>query len=147
MFVPVERRDEGVERLAALVAAHPAAWDPQSPYEYYLTRRSFNPPLVLGDEDGDFVALGVWGNRLGGGDLGPYLAMEADFQAMIEHRGFRRYFQSELIRRRRPLERYVGAACAERFRALKVTLDPHGLLNAFMPERTANASRGLTAGR
>lgn len=142
LFVPEARRDEGAERLGALVEAHPKAWIPRGPYEYYLSCQSFNPPLVLGDEHGDFVALGVWGDGLDRRNLDAYSAMEADFQAMVEACGFRRYFQSEMIRRRRPLESYVGAACAERFRALKATLDPLSLLNAFMPQRAAGAARG-----
>ena len=40
--------------------------------------------------------------------------------------------QSELIRDRRPLDRYVGADCAGSFRRMKAACDPTGLLNAFM---------------
>lgn len=131
LFVPESRRDEAAERLAALIAAHPLAWVPREPYEYYLARQRFNPPLVLGGE-GDHIALGTWGDRLPRTDgLNAYLAMEADFQAMIEGASFRRYFQSELIREHRDLARYVGAAAAEAYRRLKAELDPLNLLNAF----------------
>ena len=61
-----------------------------------------------------------------------YLAMEAEFQSVVEARGWRRYYQSELIRDRRPLERYVGVECATAFRQVKDACDPAGLFNAFM---------------
>lgn len=58
--------------------------------------------------------------------------MEAAFQDLLETRGWRRYFQSELIRDPRPLARYVGVDCAAAFDGVKAECDPAGLLNDFM---------------
>lgn len=135
LFVPEGRREEGIEALQALTRAHPDAWTPHAPYEYFLAWRRFNPPFLF-DGDASFVALGVWGDIAARTDgLRAYFAMESDFQQLVEASGFRRYFQSELIRSRRELERYVGADCAARYRSIKASCDPHGLLNDFMPER------------
>ena len=120
--------------------AHPHAWQARPMFEYYLLHRRFNPPFLF--EDGaDYIALGIWGDRIADDpELRHYFALEADFQKLIEERGFRRYFQSERIWRRRDLERYVGSDCAERYRAIKAVMDPGGLLNEFMPERAAEGA-------
>ncbi len=135
IFAPPQRSEEASERLQALISAHPGAWRPLEPYEYFLTAHGANPPLLLPGE-GDYVALGAWGDR-GEDDegLARYLALEEAFQAVIQEAGLRRYFQSELIRSRRPLAAYVGPACAAAYAAMQAQLDPLGLLNRFMPAR------------
>ena len=118
--------------LGELADNNPGVWRRRSAYEYFLQFRRFNPPLIYGSSK-DFFALGVWGDRAKNDqDLSGYLAMEAEFQAVVESRGWRRYYQSELIRDQRPLERYVGADCAAAFGRIKAANDPAGLLNAFM---------------
>lgn len=137
LFVREDQRDAAIARLMALLAAHPEAWTPRGPYEYFLAHRRFHPPFVF-DGDASFVALGVWGDRHAGDhDLQDYFTLESAFQQLVEDGGYRRYFQSELIRRPRDLARYVGTDCAARYLQIKAALDPHGLLNAFMPQRTA----------
>lgn len=129
LFVREGRREEAIARLKALVETHPGAWRPRHMYEYYLPHRRFNPPLLLG-EDGDFIAIGIWGDRIGpDSELSGYLALEGDFQTLTEQTGFRRYFQTELIRTSRTLASYVGTACAADYRAIKDACDPGNLLN------------------
>lgn len=132
LFVSSSDREDAIAVLRGLSEAHPDVWRPRSTYEYFLKRRRFTPPLLFSAET-DFIALGVWGDRADQDpDLRHYLAMEAEFQAIIESRGWRRYFQSELIRDPRPLARYVGLDCAAAFDKVKATCDPAGLLNGFM---------------
>lgn len=132
LFVASADRDAAVAALRDLSEAHPDVWRPRSTYEYFLQRRRVTPPLLFGGET-DFIALGVWGDRVDGDpDLQRYAAMEAAFQDIVEARGWRRYFQSELIRDPRPLERYVGTRCADAFHEVKTACDPAGLLNGFM---------------
>lgn len=139
LFVSDRQREMGLARLKALVDAHPNAWAPKGYYEYYLTHRRFNPPFLF-EGRSDFIALGVWGDRLDAGpDLKNYFALESDFQRMVEECGFRRYFQSELIWTRRQLQNYVGAACVSRYQKVKAIMDPRDLLNRFMPERPLRA--------
>lgn len=135
LFVPENQRELGLTRLSGLVDAHPQAWAPRGLYEYYLARQRFNPPFLF-DDSCDHIALGFWGDRNGEDPgLRHYFALEADFQQLVEDCGFRRYFQSELIWSRRELHRYVGPACAARYRQVKAELDPGELLNEFMPQR------------
>jgi FAD/FMN-containing dehydrogenase len=131
LFVGESHHENAVARLAAIVESHPGAWQPRGSYEYYLLHRRFNPPFLF--EDGaDFIALGIWGDRSAQDpELCGYFALEAAFQELVEQQGFRRYFQSELIRQKRDLSRYVGSDCAERYGAIKAGADPSGLLNAF----------------
>ncbi len=132
LFVSEKQRSQAMADLSALAGAHPDVWDDRGAYEYFMLRRAFSPPLVYGG-DGDFVALGIWGDQTPDDhDRSRYQAMEAEFQAMVETNGYRRYFQTELIRTRRTLDRYVGGACAARYAVIKAELDPDGLLNAFM---------------
>ncbi len=141
LFVAARDRERGLDSLRQLIGRHPRAWQPNQMYEYYLLHRRFNPPLLF-EPEGDFVALGIWGDRLGDdADQHSYLGLEADFQTLVTERGFRRYFQSEMIRMSRPLESYVGRECAERYAAVKQAADPRGLLNAFMPDRRNAAHR------
>lgn len=135
LFTPPGRRDEAAARMEALVQAHPGAWRPLEPYEYFLSSFGPNPPLLLPAE-GDHIALGAWGDRgEDDDDLARYLALEEAFQRMVEETGFRRYFQSELIRSRRPLSAYVGPRCAATYAEQQALFDPLGLLNRFMPAR------------
>lgn len=129
LFVGEERRNEASDHLRSLMERHPNAWEPRDAYEYYLLHRCFNPPLLF-DGDRDFIALGFWGDRIGG-KLDNYFALEEDFQNLTEQCGFRRYFQTELIWRNRSLEHYVGRACATRYQAFKKLWDPRNLLNEF----------------
>ena len=132
LFVTESHRDDAIACLRGLAETNPDVWRPRSTYEYFLLHRRFNPPLVF-EAGRNFIALGIWGDRAeDDADLSRYMAMEADFQTMVEARGWRRYFQSELIRDRRPLNRYVGTDCASAFYKLKDICDPAGLLNAFM---------------
>ncbi|WP_426042651.1 FAD-binding oxidoreductase [Brevundimonas sp. TWP2-3-4b1] len=132
LFVTGSQLEDAIACLHDLASANPGVWRPRSAYEYFVLHRRFNPPLVF-EAGRDFIAVGVWGDRSGeDADLSGYLAMEAGFQALVEARGWRRYFQSELIRDRRPLDRYVGSDTADAFHALKAAWDPAGLLNAFM---------------
>lgn len=131
LFVPESCRADAVEQLNALIAAHPHAWNAHSAYEYYLLRKRFTPPLLF-EGNSDFIALGIWGDRSEtDSELQAYLKLESDFQALVEHSDFRRYFQAELIWTHRNLENYVGAHCAARYRVIKAELDPCGLINAF----------------
>lgn len=133
LFVTEDQRNDALEFLDDLADNNPGVWRRRSAYEYFLQYGRFNPPLVFGSGS-DFLALGVWGDRAEQDpDLSGYLAMEAEFQSVVEARGWRRYYQSELIRDRRPLERYVGVDCAAGFREVKQACDPAGLFNAFMP--------------
>jgi hypothetical protein len=132
LFVSGRERDRALSCLRRLAATHPGAWTPRRPYEYFLRHRRFNPPLLFAGR-GSFLALGVWGDRAQGDDsLAAYLTLEAEFQADVEAAGWRRYFQTELIRVPRGLERYVGAKCARAYGELKAAADPRGLLNPFM---------------
>jgi hypothetical protein len=129
LFVTEEQREDALTSLGNLAATNPDVWHPRSAYEYFLLHRRFNPPLIFGPGK-DFIALGLWGDREDSDiDLQRYLAMEARFQSTIEARGWRRYYQSELIRDRRPLARYVGPACARAFGEMKAIHDPLNLLN------------------
>lgn len=135
LFVSERQRQNGLALLNGLIDAHPQAWAARGFYEYYLARRRFNPPFLF-DDSSDFIALGIWGDRVGQDpNLRNYFALESDFQQLVEDCGFRRYFQSELIRSRRDLQRYVGPDCAARYREVKAALDPLDLLNEFMPQR------------
>lgn len=132
LFVRPDQRKDAIACLAGLADNNPDVWRRRSAYEYFLQHRRFNPPLIF-EPAVNFIALGVWGDRSEEDhDLQGYIAMEAEFQAIVEARGWRRYYQSELIRDRRPLDRYVGADCAGAFRRMKTACDPAGLLNAFM---------------
>ncbi len=132
LFVAEDQRRAAMAFLGGLADNNPGVWRRRSAYEYFLQFRRFNPPLICGSST-DFFALGVWGDRAKEDqDLSGYLAMEAEFQAVAEARGWRRYYQSELIRDRRPLERYVGVDCAAAFGRIKAACDPAGLLNSFM---------------
>lgn len=132
LFVTEDQRNDALAFLGGLADNNPAVWRRRSAYEYFLQYRRFNPPLIFGSRT-NFFALGIWGDRAEEDqDLSGYLAMEAEFQAVVEARGWRRYYQSELIRDRRPLERYVGVECAAAFSRIKAACDPAGLLNAFM---------------
>jgi len=129
LLVSTDDRETATNSLERLAQTHPLAWEPRESYEYYLPFRCFNPPLLYG-EPTDFFAIGIWGDRKGGdGSLVQYLVMEDAFQRYVERTGHRRYFQSELIRNQRALERYVGRVYADAFLDLKGTLDPRGLLN------------------
>lgn len=132
LFVTEDQHHDAMGFLGDLADNNPGVWRRRSVYEYFLQFGRFNPPLVFG-AGSDFLALGVWGDRAKEDhDLSGYLAMEAEFQSVVESRGWRRYYQSELIRDRRPLERYVGVECAAAFREVKHACDPAGLFNAFM---------------
>jgi hypothetical protein len=128
LFVRERQREQAIERLNRLVVRHPKAWKPRQMYEYHLPHRRFSPPLLFAGR-ANFVAVGIWGDRIDGSDLTNYLALEADFQMLTEQTGFRRYFQTELIRKDRSLECYVGRTCAANYRSIKKVCDPKALLN------------------
>lgn len=130
LFVPPSDREAAAVALSLLAGNHQSAWTPHSDYEYFILHRRMNPPMVYGLEE-DFIAIGMWGDRAPSDpDLGAYLALELDFHELASARGWRRYFQSELIAERRPLAAYIGPDAARRYATLKQEWDPRSLLNS-----------------
>jgi FAD/FMN-containing dehydrogenase len=129
LFVKEDSLRQANEQLKRIQRQHAPVFIFDQRFEYVIAFKEFMPPLLF-LEDCSIYATGCWGSVIRTVDAQSAVAsIEKDFSMLVEKNHYRRYVQVEAFSGTENFRVYFGTELYRKFRDMKASLDPAGILN------------------
>lgn len=132
VFAPPARETELKNALTKIMGKHPDALNYTPIYNYQITYKNFNPPLMYPHPE-TFIALGIWGSPKDYQNVEKLSALEREIHRFVlQNPELYRYIQTEYIPSVTELKTYFSEDIRSQFLAIKQKLDPDSLFPYYL---------------